>query len=539
MNARHFLKPYLPLAVVGALFVLMAVTVQPADRALQRAAGTARVPTAVNSDGTLTADGDAADADPSTPGVQAPSGERADGAAPAVVGACGDRTQQVPGDPYSPPCIAFSGDNGGATHQGVTGDEIVIAVRQLEGPSASEIFADISGESVSDSPEAITDTTLALAEYFSQRFNFYGRKLKIVFFRGQGSGVNELLGGGKEKALADAVQTAKEIGAFADLSAITIPYADALARNGVVALGAPYPSRKWFEEHRPYAWSLFPDGTNVVEASSSWTIARLKDQGVAEWAGPGLQGQPRKLALIAPENAEYQESVNSYLGLLGDAGINVGLNIKYKLDINTMPNQGASIVAQLKDAGVTTVICGCDPVMLALGLTPKANEQDYNPEWLTAGLAFADQDIISQLIDQGQWSRAFGIAYNAESEPQGRSYPYAAYKQMRPNDEPSFGVEELYYQMYILALGIHMAGPDLDPETFEAGLFAYPGGTGPRGTWRFGPGDYTPTDDFREIWWSTEASSAQNNKPGAWVQLNNGQRYLPGQVPVGRPPMFE
>jgi hypothetical protein len=177
--------------------------------------------------------------------------------------------------------------------------------------------------------------------------------------------------------------------------------------------------------------------------------------------------------------------------------------------------------------------------MLALGLTPKANEQSYNPEWLSAGLAFADQDIVSQLIDQRQWSHAFGIAYNAESEPMGRSFPYAAYKQVRPNDEPAFGVEEAYYQLYMLAIGIQMAGPNLTPETFEAGMFAYPGGSGPRGAWHFKPGDYTPTDDFRELWWSPDAVSPQNNQPGAWVQLNGGQRYLPGQVPKGPAPYFQ
>jgi hypothetical protein len=33
---------------------------------------------------------------------------------------------QVPGDPYSPPCISFSGSNGGATTRGVTANQIVI-----------------------------------------------------------------------------------------------------------------------------------------------------------------------------------------------------------------------------------------------------------------------------------------------------------------------------------------------------------------------------------------------------------------------------
>jgi hypothetical protein len=258
-----------------------------------------------------------------------------------------------------------------------------------------------------------------------------------------------------------------------------------------------------------------------------------------EHGGPALIGKPRRYAVVAPENAEYQESVRLYQGLLAAAGITIELNMRYKLDIASMPNQASNIIAQLKDKGITTVLCGCDPVMLALGLTPKANEQGYQPEWGTSGLAFVDQDIVSQLIDSRQWSHAFGIAYNAESEPQGRSFPYAAYKQMRPNDEPAFGVEEIYYQMYLLAIGLQMAGPNLNPQTFEAGMFAYPGGTGPRGLWGFGEGDYTPTDDFREIWWDPDRISGQNNKPGAWVQLNGGRRFSPTNPPTGPAGFFE
>src|SRR5690606_5456430 len=101
------------------------------------------------------------------------------------------------------------------------------------------------------------------------------------------------------------------------------------------------------------------------------------------FAGPSLQGKPRVFGIVAPENAEYQESVSRYVGLMGAAGIPIRINMRYKLDISSMPNQASNIIAQLKDAGVTSVLCGCDPVMLALGLTPKANEQGYEPEWLT------------------------------------------------------------------------------------------------------------------------------------------------------------
>ena len=540
---KKLFRSYGALAVAAVFFLVLGVAVDPADRTQRTVAGTAVAGVPIPTGPTVTLEDGTVVTDPNNPGgTDAGGGGGGGGGGGESVGGvqqCTDRSAQIPGDPYSPPCYTFSGDNGGATAQGVTATEIVISARELEGPTAAEIFADISGQAVNDSPEAVKDTALALAEYFSTHFQFYGRTLRFEFFKGEGVGASELLGGGREQALADAIHASQQIGAFADITALTIPYADALSRNGVVNIGAPYPSSQWFTARRPYAWSLFPDGTNVVIAASSWIISRLSGQPEAVYAGPSLRGRPRKYALVAPENAEYQESVNAYIGELAKGGLSVSMNLKYKLDISSMPNQASNIIAQLKDAGITTVLCGCDPVMLALGLTPKANEQGYEPEWVTAGLAFVEQDIVAQLIDEAQWSRAFGIAYNAESEPQGRSFPYAAYKTMRPNDEPAFGVEEIYYQMYMLALGIQMAGPNLTPETFEAGMFAYPGGAGPRGYWRFGENDYTPMDDFREIWWDPTRISTQNNQPGAWVQLFGGARYFPGQVPAEPAPYFE
>jgi hypothetical protein len=537
---RRLLRSYGPLLAVALAFTVMAVSVSTLHRPHIQYAGAVKVPDVTGSDSTggTGGPGSTGGTTGGATGGAGGTGGSARGATGAV-GGCRGQAQQVPGDPYSPPCYAFSGNNGGATSKGVTGDTITVGVRELEGPTAAEIFASISGQAVNDSPQSLEDTEQALADYFSTHFQLYGRKIKLVFFKGGGNGATELLGGGKEQALADAIKSAKEVGAFADISGITIPYADALARNGVVNIGAPYPSQQWFVARRPYSWSLFPDGTNVVHSSESEVISRIGPGSTVQYGGPDLNGKPRKFAVVAPENAEYQESVNSYLDTMAKAGIPIALNMKYKLDINSMPNQASNIIAQLKNAGVTSILCGCDPVMLALGLTPKANEQNYHPEWLTSGLAFVDQDIVSQLIDQQQWNHAFGIAYNAESEPLGHSFPYAAYKSVRPHDEPAFGVEELYYQMYLLALGLQMAGPNLNPQTFEAGMFAYPGGHGPRGYWHFGPGDYTPTDDYREIWWSPAKVSEQNNKAGAWVQMNGGARYTSSNPPRGAAPWFQ
>ena len=528
----HPLRAYAPVLAVGLAMAVVAVAVTvPRDHVAFESPLSIPDP-----DGA--AAGDGAVAEGLVPGISGPGGP-VSGSGSGTVDACRERALQVPQDPYSPPCYVFSGDNGGATTVGVTRDEITVSIRAVEGGSATDIFSALGGQDIQEPTQTGNETAVALAEYFSKNFQFYGRNLKLEFFDGEGNGLEELLSGGKEKALADATRAAQELHAFADLGAITIPYADALAQQKVVNIGSPYPSQQWYEARRPYSWSVFSDGTNLVSATSSAMIGRFPPGSRAEHAGPELRDKPRRFAVVAPENAEYQESMEVLIARLRAAGIEVVTNQKYKLDLFSFPNQASNIIAQIKDAGVTSVVCICDPAMLAYGLTLKANEQSYEPEWITAGIVFVEQDVIAQLIDTKQWSHAFGTAYNAYSEPFGASFPYYAYKSVRPADEPVRGVEELYYMMYMLAIGIQMAGPNLTPESFEAGMFAYPDRFGPRGTWDFGPGDYTPTNDYREIWWDPNRTSGQNQRKGAWAELNEGQRYTPENPPRGRAAFFE
>jgi hypothetical protein len=446
---------------------------------------------------------------------------------PASTSACPGRTKQVPGDPYSPPCIAFSGGNGGATSRGVTKDSITVAFRQTSDPGFQQTLASLGGASFSDTPGDIQRTVLGLAKYFNTHFQFYGRKLNFVFYNGQGSQTNELLGGGQQEANADAITVGQKIKAFADMSATTEPYGDALARQKVVGFGVPYLSREWMTERRPYMWSIATDCSVITETVSEVGVKQVLGK-PAEHAGGDLKGKPRKPVILAPDNPWYQECVKAGLAIVKKAGKPVPQTIAYSLNLSTMSSQAASIIAKLKSEGVTTVICGCDPV-IPVYLTSKAKEQNYIPEWVVTGTALTDQDIVGQLFDQTEWAHAFGISYAAEQPPQRATLGYAAYKSVN-SDTPANAVDLIYQQMYMLALGVQLAGPDLTPQTFEQGMFRYPGGTGQYGTWGFGPGHYTPTQDAREIYWDPTRISKYNGKQGAYV--TSSERYKQGHWPT-------
>ena len=203
-----------------------------------------------------------------------------------MVAGCG--AAQVPGDPYSPVCVKFSGNNGGATSRGVTASDINVTVR-LEGFSNGllDALSEVAKAKIPDEPpDLIKRTIQGLVDYFNSRFQFYGRKIKLDLFGGKGDPLQELTGGGQEGAQADSLQVSQEIKAFADVSAVSPPYADALARAGVVNIGVPFTSREWMTQRAPYSWSPFIDCSSAVESVDQL----LRDQAGRTAGQPGRWG---------------------------------------------------------------------------------------------------------------------------------------------------------------------------------------------------------------------------------------------------------
>lgn len=538
-NTRRLLRGYGPLLAFVVVFLLMAVAVPTVGKEVVAQNTSNAVAAAGTGDaggdgvGAGTAAGGAATGYPAQAGQQGATGAPPE-QAPATA-SCPDRKQQVPGDPYSPPCVAFSGDNGGATYRGVTATDITMSARLLNEKGFQQTLAALAGADILDRPADIQRTISALADYFNAHFQFYGRKLKPVFYNGAGSEINELLGGGQAEAEADAVKVTEEIKAFAEINGATPPFTDALARRKVLAFGTPYLSMEWHQQRRPYNWSANTDCSVIVASTSEFVVKQLLNKN-ADYAGDGLEGKPRKFAVLAPENPWYQQCVDAGQRIVTKAGHPYDERIAYKLDLATLSNQAASVVAKLKSEGITTVVCGCDPIFPVF-LSNKASEQGYNPEWVLAGTAQTDLDLVGQLDDQDQWSHAFGVSYLGTFRPLRAGLGYAAYKTVR-KDEPAFAVELIYSEMYLLALGIQLAGPNLNPQTFEKGMFSYPGGTGPFGTWGFGPTSYTPTQDYRVIWWDPDGMSPYNNQKGTYREAFGGKRFRAGSLPASDPGLF-
>ncbi len=553
-NSR-LLKGYGPLAALLVAFVLMALLVPtkaPQQDVVHESQGSATAGAGASATATTTpgaagatgAAGAAAGAAGAAGGTAGAAGVKtapgaAAGQAAGKSGGCPGQAEQVPGDPYSPPCISFSGGNGGATSAGVSANTINVTYRiTSDSESFQQTLASLGGANITDTTADIERTVSALATYFGNHFQFYGRKLNIEFFNGQGSITNELLGSGQQQADADAVTSAQSDHAFAELNGVSEPYDVALAAQHVISFGAPYLSASFMGQYAPYMWSLDTESNDVVQATSELYLKSLAG-GNATYAGGSLQGKPRKVAIIAPSDPWYQSAAASAVQEASAGGHPISDDIQYQLNLSTLSSQASNVISQMQNDGITTVVCGCDPVF-PVYLTSRAAEQGYTPEWVVAGVALTDQDIVGQLFSQSEWAHAFGVTFNGPTVPKQNTFGYAAYKQVSPSSEPANAVDLIYAQMYEMAIGIEMAGPNLTPATFQNGMRAYPGSQAGAanalyGTWAFPAGHYTPQTDWSFIYWNPTKTSPYDDKPGAYVASTTRTKigsYAGGALPL-------
>jgi hypothetical protein len=499
---------YLPLLIGAALIVAMVLVVPSEVPGGSGATGTT-APTVPD--------------DPSTVGTTASGWDES-------VTLCTDRERQVESG-YSPPCYAFTGDNGGTTAPGVTADTIDVTYRFLPDNHLLATLGSLAGLDLDEDAEDLYRTTEGLVEYFNQNFQFYGRQIHLDRYNGNGSSLSELSGGGRETAINDALAIADR-DTFADVGSglgTSQAYAESLASNGIITVGAAYMSREWYAQRGPYAWSMWTDCTQVAETNASVGINVLLRQPAA-LAGGSMQGQPRRLGIIYPNSAEYTQCAQHAIELIREAGIEVHEQ-NYALDLTATDSAAASIMAQLRNENITSVACACDPLMQR-ALANLAEQQGYEPEWFIQGVGYIDIDLVGQLIAStsgDQWSRSFGGSPSAVQPPWGESEGYLAYRSVR-DDEPSRVVDVVYGMLYRLAIGIQMAGPNLTAETFATGMYNYPAGTGALGTWDFSPQNHTGVIDARLVMWRPDLTSPFNGELGTYV--DTGVRFTdPAELP--------
>lgn len=434
---------------------------------------------------------------------------------------CAAGVRQFTWSAYAPYCVsAWHGNNGGATAQGVTGSTITITYRETNSSQDTAVEAYASGANAGSDAQYVQDLQ-TYVKFFNSQFELYGRKVVLKPYQGQGDPLLEDQGQDLEGAQADAA-TAQSLGAFTDVSSIlgeaTQPYDDDLAQNHISSWGNVYVGQAEINQYAPYIFStLFPSGDVANNAFLDIMCRRMVGLPAIFSADPTYQVATRKFGLILPDRPGSSTSETELGKGMQACGSKFADTSLYTINVGQMASQAASIMAQYKAQGITTIMCGCDPVFDVF-LAQAADDQIYKPEWLTVWWG----DSFAQLTSQDQWSQ--DLANGGVTPDLAKTEAYSAFKLASPGQQPA----EAYYSVpYLMLLqifsAIQAAGPRLTPASFANAYFHLPGGNGTFGPLGFAPGKYNPMVAFQVGWWNSKATSSYNGKTGAYQNCNGGQ----------------
>jgi len=475
---------------------------------------------------------------------------------------CTPQTPQFP-SPYAPPCIAkFTGNNGGATSNGVTATQIVLAQREFPTTANSqEVAAQVAAAGVA-LPSVVQQVEQVFLTYFNKVYDLYGRHVVIQPMQASGNSTAESLNQGQAQACADATTIADQIHAFAeDGIAInfqaggTGPFSKCAAQNHLVEFqGDAYFDEATFQSENPYVWSTTQNCT-TMSGNEAEVVANMLVGKKAIYAGePDLQAKVRKFGTYVPNLPSYLNCTQNFVNLMQKkyhVSSSQFTKFAYGLDISTFQQQTQQAIVQFKAAGVTTVILACDPFSAGY-LTQAAAAQNYHPEWFEVGSALNDQDPSPQTYDNPSevTGHLFGLSELSPSTvfTGPTSLAGKLYQQLTGHVIPK-ETDGDYGQLVEIFDALQAAGPDLTPQSLSKGFHALPSLGAPvytYGQWSWnvgtnakaGVGEHTADVDARFIWWNGNAISPLNNKLGTYVVAFGGRRFSLGTWPKSLPPMF-
>jgi len=467
---------------------------------------------------------------------------------------------------YVAPCLPkFTGNNGGATYNGVTSTTITLA--QVQYPSsANEQTLEADAAAAGDAPQPIiSQVEQTFLNYFNSVFELYGRHVVIKPIIATGSSLQEALGQDQTQACADATTIASQMHAFGETGIAyelqaggSNPFSNCAAQEHLVEFeGNAYFGENVFQGQNPYVWSTVPSCTNIA-AQMAEVIGKELAGKKAIYAGPALKNNTRKFGTFIP-------NVPSYIGCNGNTQstevkllttkYHVPLNavntfFHYDLDIATFQQSAQQAIVQFKAAGVTSIVLACDPFSLGL-LTKAAQQQNYYPEWVLEGTAATDTDNEAQtyapaVVD----GHLFGVSEaNATSSIYGPTSPAGVlYKKLTGHTIPA-ETDGDYANLVEIFDMLQAAGPDLTPQNMARGVHALPVLGAPNysyGAWSWnlsptgqnGAGEHSSLIDARFVWWNPNLTSPVNGMKGSFVAIDNGKRFRLGQWPKTLPALF-
>ena len=440
----------------------------------------------------------------------------------------------------APPCKPkFTGNNGGATYPGVTGDTIKFT--RFECKPNEQVNAILATQGLAATKEETDAMVQAAIDWMQKTYEFYGRKIEHKHVIGDCT----LTPPDPAKSRQAAAEVAKEQPMFVLHYAGGSTTHDVWAQNGIVSLGGPTQANQFFAGRRPFRWDVFPNGTETADWIAEYACKKLKGKPASN-AGriihPSIGGRdtPRKFGILTFDNGQGETRPNAERAkaLIEQCGGGKVPLLFYESDINRAEEQTRATVAKLIEEKVTTLICMCDPIAPVF-LTNGLTRNNYFPEHMLSGAYLTDYDVLGRLYDQAQWAHAFGPSQLANPVEFSQSDAAKIWRASGRKGEPCASCNLITGYMTMIGSMIHNAGPNLNPLTIEKGLV---GNRTQTGGWeatggnphayllKFGPNDYTAISDFREVYWDASARSDIDGKNGAYIPIDGGRRYAGGQL---------
>ena len=280
------------------------------------------------------------------------------------------------------PCFApFTGDNGGATAPGVTGDEITIVY--YEGQETDPIIAYITDAMKVDDTNGDQFATMKeLVRYYETYYELYGRKVNLVTFEGTGNAIDEVAAradAARDRAGVQAVRGVRRPGAHQ-----CVRRRVGSARGHLHRLHAR-PAAGVLQ--RPRSVRV---GSRRQPAAEAATCRRVPDQADHReerraTAATRSKDQPRKFGLLYLENSgAAKDLADTFAADMEAAGSPFAEVVAYQLDPATIQATASQVITKMKAAGVTTIVFNGDPVA-PRDFTKEATAQEYFPEWVVVG----------------------------------------------------------------------------------------------------------------------------------------------------------
>ena len=472
-------------------------------------------------------------------------------------------------DPLAPPCVPDypnCKDNGGATYQGVTSNEIrilfyldsgIIDIGTSRGDESrpANKYYDL-GQPEAPDEHIYARLMRGWSKYFEDRYQLYCRKPHFWVYYGSRSD------DGPETKRADAADNYDVVKPFAVVSdslASNDAYLEAMSKRGVLNFGAFLGRpRALYQGYPKLVWGFSPTLEDQADEYADFFCKQIQPYKNSTFAGGNLQGKPRRYGLMYTTDklhSDLQHLKDLVMAQIGDKGTRCQIHQPggiptatwdtccYAKDNNPADNQtyGQDAIARFSDPNqtggpVTTILW---PGGLESKIGDAAASNNYQPEWVILGDAETDGVKGFQYENPTTFGgHAFVVSWQTRHVDFEQEPCFLAYKDADP-DSPDQDIRlracDLYPRLRQLFTGIQVAGPKLGPTSIDKGYHAIPKiASDDPGTPAcfYNIDDYTCTKDGVAMWWDSGQVPPNDPDPGCWRMVQNAKRYLFGTFPA-------